>query len=220
MMLKRFCLLWALLIVIAPGCGKKKAKTDKKNATKAEKVVQNENKEFEIPLCKEEDEKLLAQDAAENVDDFAFVDKENDAKVETAKIAENDDESEDDYNAISENKQSFKTVFFNFDKHDIRDDQQAAVRENANIAQDATKHGKKLVIEGHTCQLGSAAYNMVLSQRRAETVKTELVKSGVPATSIKTVGIGAERPQVWSDKNSSRSEMIKVLSPNRRAEIH
>ena len=47
MMLKRFCLLWALVILFAPACGKKKTKTDKRDVLKTEKVVQNENKEFE-----------------------------------------------------------------------------------------------------------------------------------------------------------------------------
>jgi len=224
MMLKRFCLLWALVILLAPGCGKKKAKTDKKEAPKTEKVVQNENnatgdnKEFEIPLCKEEDEKLLAQDSEDDIEDFAFVDKEN-TKADAVKVAQNEEDENDSEESYEVNSQ-YKTVFFDFDKHSIRNDQEAVVRENAQLAQGAVREGKKLTVEGHTDKFGSAAYNLVLSQRRAESVKKELVSAGVPATNLKTVGLGFEKPRVWSDKQTSKKEMIKILAPNRRAEIH
>jgi outer membrane protein OmpA-like peptidoglycan-associated protein len=223
MMLKRFCLLWALVILFTPGCGKKKAKIDNKEALKTEKVVQaenNENKDFEIPLYKEEDEKLLAQDSEDDIEDFAFVDKEADvAKAESVKVAQNDDEEDTEEAEDAVNSQ-YKTVFFDFDKHNIRDDQAPAVRQNAELAQGDVREGKKLTIEGHTDQIGSAAYNLALSQCRAETVKKELVSAGVPATNVKTVGLGFEKPRVWSDKQTSKKEMIKILAPNRRAEIH
>ena len=223
MMLKRFCLLWALVILLTPACGKKKVKIEKKDVSKTEEIVQNENKDFEIPLCREEDEKLLVQGSDEDdIEDFAFIDKERDEVKIVSKIAQNDDEdcsdAFDDSEEVVNNQ--FKTVFFDFDKHGIRSDQEPIVRENAQIAQEAVRDGKKLTIEGHTDKFGSAAYNLALSQCRAESVKKELVNSGVPATNVKTVGLGFEKPRVWSDKRTSKKEMIKILAPNRRAEIH
>ncbi len=47
-----------------------------------------------------------------------------------------------------------------------------------------------LVIEGHTDAAGSAVYNMSLSQRRAESVKTYLVARGVSAERISTEARG------------------------------
>jgi OmpA family len=44
----------------------------------------------------------------------------------------------------------------------------------------------------HTDTSGSAAYNLELSQRRSEAVASELVRQGVPATDIITVGRGEE----------------------------
>jgi|GEM_PF-796783 outer membrane protein OmpA-like peptidoglycan-associated protein len=112
----------------------------------------------------------------------------------------------------------FKTVHFNLNKNDIRADQVGALEEDRSLAQKAVQDGKKVVVHGHCCQLGSYSYNLALSERRANTVKDELVKSGIPSDAIKTVGFGSELPLVWSDK-TDRASLIKELAPNRRAEL-
>ena len=79
-------------------------------------------------------------------------------------------------------------VFFDFDRSNI--DESAA-----NILQHAAasaKQGNVTVIDltGHTDAAGPDAYNQALSERRANAVKAELVKDGVPAVEIKTFGVG------------------------------
>ncbi|MFZ2631082.1 MAG: OmpA family protein [Desulfosalsimonadaceae bacterium] len=50
-------------------------------------------------------------------------------------------------------------------------------------------------IEGHTCSIGTSAYNMGLSQRRAESVKAYMVKHfGIDPARLTTVGYGEDRP--------------------------
>ena len=49
-------------------------------------------------------------------------------------------------------------------------------------------------------------------------VKSEMLKEGIPAQQIKTLGMGYESPLVWSDK-TDRAERVEELSPNRRAEV-
>jgi outer membrane protein OmpA-like peptidoglycan-associated protein len=49
-------------------------------------------------------------------------------------------------------------------------------------------------IEGHTDSRGRAAYNEGLSKRRAESVKDELVKNGVPAYRLEVLGWGEWKP--------------------------
>jgi hypothetical protein len=50
----------------------------------------------------------------------------------------------------------------------------------------------QITVTGHTDTVGSAAYNLQLSERRAEAVANELIRRGVPATDIVTVGRGEE----------------------------
>ncbi len=52
-----------------------------------------------------------------------------------------------------------------------------------------------VIIEGHTDNVGSDAYNKKLSQSRADAVKKYIVdKAGIDATRIKAVGFGEEKP--------------------------
>ena len=80
------------------------------------------------------------------------------------------------------------------------------------------KTGKKVVVAGHCCPIGSASYNMSLSELRAKMIRDEMVKSGVPEDRVKILGCGSECPIVLSDA-ADRAEMIKELAPNRRAEV-
>jgi outer membrane protein OmpA-like peptidoglycan-associated protein len=73
-------------------------------------------------------------------------------------------------------------VFFDFNKSDLTDDARTIIK---SAATHAAKAGPtKLTVTGHTDTVGSAAYNMRLSRRRAVSVEKELVKDGVPADEI------------------------------------
>ena len=53
----------------------------------------------------------------------------------------------------------------------------------------------KLVIEGHTCSIGSESYNEILSRRRAAAIKDWLIKQyHIPASKIIVMGFGKSRP--------------------------
>jgi outer membrane protein OmpA-like peptidoglycan-associated protein len=69
-----------------------------------------------------------------------------------------------------------------------------------------------LTVEGHTDSQGQHDYNMLLSQRRADAVKSQLVSHGVAADRIKTVGIGPDRPIADNKSAEGRAN-------NRRVEI-
>jgi outer membrane protein OmpA-like peptidoglycan-associated protein len=51
-----------------------------------------------------------------------------------------------------------------------------------------------LAIEGHTDSVGSALYNLDLSQRRSDRVRMTLIKLGLPAEKIRAMGFGESRP--------------------------
>ena len=76
----------------------------------------------------------------------------------------------------------------------------------------ATYGNTNFLIEGHTDTSGPKAFNQVLSERRAESVKSYLVSSGIAETRLSTVGYGEERP---AQSNNTRKGRIA----NRRVEF-
>jgi flagellar motor protein MotB len=73
-------------------------------------------------------------------------------------------------------------VFFNFNKSDLTAEATKVVNSAASAA--AAEKVTKLTVTGHTDTVGSDAYNMRLSMRRATTVQQQLIKDGVPAGEI------------------------------------
>ncbi|MES9991528.1 MAG: OmpA family protein [Candidatus Thiodiazotropha sp.] len=71
---------------------------------------------------------------------------------------------------------------------------------------------KTLLIEGHTDNVGSDAYNQDLSERRAISVKNALMQAGVDGARIDTMGLGESQPIT---DNSTSAGRLK----NRRVEI-
>ena len=63
----------------------------------------------------------------------------------------------------------------------------------------------KLIIEGHTDEVGSDEYNDWLSSARANAIKSYLVSRDVYSDSIKTYGYGKHHPLVKSDSPEARA---------------
>jgi len=83
-------------------------------------------------------------------------------------------------------------VFFDYDRHTIRDDAKAALEANARLLK--AEQGWKLVVEGHCDERGTLAYNLVLGERRAKAVQEHLADLGVPTSQIQVISYGKERP--------------------------
>lgn len=62
------------------------------------------------------------------------------------------------------------------------------------LAEAKSSKTKQVVIEAHCDERGSAYYNQKLSERRAKSVKSYLVKNGVNDAKIKTIGYGESKP--------------------------
>ena len=71
---------------------------------------------------------------------------------------------------------------------------------------------KKIIVSGHTDDRGSAAFNQSLSEKRANAVRAELIRNGVNAGLIQTVGHGESRPIATNSTAAGRAQ-------NRRVEI-
>ena len=83
-------------------------------------------------------------------------------------------------------------VFFDFDRFTIRSDARASLETDAVVLK--TQSDRKIMIEGHCDERGTGAYNLVLGERRAQAVRKYLQDLGVPASQIKIVSYGKERP--------------------------
>jgi outer membrane protein OmpA-like peptidoglycan-associated protein len=69
-----------------------------------------------------------------------------------------------------------------------------------------------ITIKGYTDNTGSEATNAALSERRAESVKNQLVAGGVPSNTISVVGMGPANPVAENTTKEGRMQ-------NRRVEV-
>jgi peptidoglycan-associated lipoprotein len=85
-----------------------------------------------------------------------------------------------------------RDVFFDYDKSDIRADQQSALQGDIDFLK---QHPNiNFTVQGHCDERGSTEYNLALGDSRAGAVKTALVQGGVAANRIKTISYGKEKP--------------------------
>jgi peptidoglycan-associated lipoprotein len=83
-------------------------------------------------------------------------------------------------------------VHFDYDKSAIRKSEQGKLAAAAKVLKADGK--RKVVVEGHCDERGTASYNMALGERRAKAVKNYLTDLGVAGTQIQTTSSGKERP--------------------------
>lgn len=89
---------------------------------------------------------------------------------------------------------SFTNVLFDFDRASIRTDALPILESNAKrLKAEGISH---LLLEGRGDEFGTAAYNIVLGDRRAKNVKSYLQQLEVFAE-VKTTSYGKDRPLCW-----------------------
>lgn len=86
---------------------------------------------------------------------------------------------------------SLQPIYFDFDKHNIRPD--AAVELAKILAAMEEYSHIKIHIESHTDSRGSDAYNLALSERRAQSTRRWLIDNGIDASRLTARGYGETR---------------------------
>jgi peptidoglycan-associated lipoprotein len=103
------------------------------------------------------------------------------------------------------------SVYFDFDKFDIRADMQSKVSTDAQLANGAA-NSLTIKLEGNCDEWGSDEYNFALGLKRASTVKKSLEAEGVNANRITMVSYGESNP-TCTDKTQD------CWSKNRRVDF-
>ena len=101
-------------------------------------------------------------------------------------------------------------ILFPFNSTDILPDGKQNLQQ---LASSLDKYpNSDILIVGHTDSVGTDAYNMDLSQRRAQAASAYLQSLGVPASRLQTAGRGESEPITSNDTDEGRQR-------NRRVEI-
>jgi len=106
------------------------------------------------------------------------------------------------------------TIYFDYDKSDIRSDSRDILAQNAKSL---TDHPEAVIrIEGNCDERGTDEYNMALGERRAIAARDYLVNYGIDAQKISTISYGESRPVAmghdegaWSQ---NRRDDFKVIT--------
>jgi peptidoglycan-associated lipoprotein len=103
-----------------------------------------------------------------------------------------------------------RSVYFEFDKYDVKPEYRALVEANARWLKANPK--ARLVVEGNADEQGSREYNLALGQKRAESVSKMMTLLGVRAEQVEAISYGEERP-----RTDGHDE--KAWSQNRRSDF-
>jgi peptidoglycan-associated lipoprotein len=100
-------------------------------------------------------------------------------------------------------------VYFSSDSTDLTPEAQQTLQKQAQWLKQYPQFS--VTIEGHADERGTREYNIALGARRATTVRNTLAQYGIPASRIRTISFGKEKPvAVCND--------ISCWSQNRRAQ--
>jgi peptidoglycan-associated lipoprotein len=104
----------------------------------------------------------------------------------------------------------FLTVYFDFDKYNLRPDAKANLDNNYQLMK--TFSDVTVKIEGHCDERGTVEYNLSLGQKRAQSVQDYLTGLGISPSRITTISYGKERPAVMGSDEAAWAK-------NRRCEF-
>jgi len=179
--------------------------TAAENATKAKANTDYQATQTEIVKSAKEDLAASEREAALKTQQLAAAEKRTaDAQAALAKLAAVKEEARGLVITLS------GSVLFASGKSALL----PAAQERLNSVADALLANKerKLVVEGHTDAQGSNSSNQVLSQKRAEVVRSYLISRGYSSELIQAQGIGEDRPIADNTSAEGRAN-------NRRVEI-
>ncbi len=162
----------AIAVLLLSGCSSKQPAVDKKAAEQSQQNVKEQQSQNGG-----EAEEVATEEVSS---DMQTVGSESTA----SKTSEE---------KMMELQSKFQTIHFDFDKYNIRPDQQPILDKDADVAKEAQDEFK-IKLEGNCDEWGSDEYNFALGLKRAKTVKEGLVAQGVSSEKISMVSYGESNP--------------------------
>lgn len=110
----------------------------------------------------------------------------------------------------SEQLLNFVTIYFDFDKYNLREDAKSGLKNNYEVLR--AKSDVRIQIEGHCDERGTVEYNLALGEKRARSAMDYMVSLGIPRDRMSIISYGKERPAAFGSNEDAWAK-------NRRAEF-
>jgi len=155
----------------------------------------------------------IKKSIADKLSNLENIDFDNSIKIDTPKVevkpavAEKAQEKEDKPSNAMVQKElndllKIKKVEFKFSSSELTSKGKKTIDEVFNVL---TKYiDINVDVEGHTDSIGSKEKNRVLSQKRADSIKSYLVSKGIKADRLNPIGYGESKPLVKNNSKTNR----------------
>lgn len=101
-----------------------------------------------------------------------------------------------------------QNIFFDVDKYDLKEKSVTELQKILKFLKENPSF--KVEISGHTDNVGADAYNLQLSQRRAQSVFNYLVENGIDARRLSPKGYGASKPLALNTTEEGRQQNRRI----------
>ncbi len=126
------------------------------------------------------------------------------------KLPDNPDRPNQDDTVGTTNPLDFVTIYFDFDKYNLREDAKSGLKTNFDVMKE--RGDARIQIEGHCDERGTVEYNLALGEKRARSAMEYLASMGISRDRMSIISYGKERPAVMGSNEDAWAR-------NRRAEF-
>lgn len=102
-------------------------------------------------------------------------------------------------------------INFEFDSAELQPKGANDLDQLVMALKDASMSKLTFVIEGHTDSKGTETYNLELSQRRAQSVVSYLVRNGVSSERLESKGLGFSQPYFPQRPEASENRRVRIV---------
>ncbi len=139
-------------------------------------------------------QEMTGDESQQSAEDAAAKREADEARMRDQRAREERQRMEATGMAEEARRQAFEgeNIHFDFDKYVLSPQAMMILDEKAAYLREHP--GMRVLIEGHADERGSNEYNLALGDRRANSAKSYLVKSGVAESRLTTISYGEEQP--------------------------